>query len=1140
MRIFTTVRNGLAYVLIGLLHSVNAQKPLLVLPVGHTYNVVSARFSPDGRRILSASEDNTAKIWDALTGNLLADLKLNINTVNSAEFSPDGKKIVIASADESASVWDSETGKLDFILRGHKNKVTSAIFSDDGKKILTVSDDNTAKIWDAATGKLLLSLEGHTARLNTGQFSIDGAKVLTSSDDHTARIWDAVTGKSIMVLKKHELEVITAQFSPDGTRIITASTDKTTRIWDAASGKLLANIKVYTSVVTWAQFSPDSKKVIVINKNTAKIRDATTGALLVDLKGTTNDFGISQYNKDGSRIITINNNVVKIWDPATGNLLADLSGHEEKIRSARYSPDNKKIVTSSDDKTIKIWDAATGAMLLDLRGHTSMIYSAQFSPDGKKFITASRNEYHAKVWDVTTGNLLYNLSGYPSIAIISFAQFSPDGEKIVTASISLDLTTKIWDANTGGLLMNLKGHTSWVNYAQFSPDGKRVVTASNDHTAIIWNAETGAIIRRLSVQKIAINGDIIPTPTSHGGPIQSAVFSPDGKKIITASSDGTAKIWDANTGEMLLNLSGHYLDVKYAQFSPDGKKVITASYDNTAKVWDAITGAMLLDLTAHSSAVTSAQFSPDGKRIITASWDQTLKVWDAETGKLLADMKEHTLDIHSAQYSPDGKRIATGSSDNTAKVWDAQKNCLQYSFLSIDSADYLVMLPSGYYKCTSNAARLLHYVNKELKVISFEQLDIKYNRPDKVLEAMGCADSALIQSYRKAYNKRIKKLGIDTTAFREGYSVPEADFTNRREISYEQVNGNLELRIHGMDSIYKIDRINIWVNEVPIWGLKGKSVRAKNSNIFDTTITILLSNGENRIETSITNANGIESYRMPLAIKYTPEKPRKEMIYFIGIGIDRFANPSYNLSYSTKDIRDLCVKLKEKYKESIVIDTLFNSQVSVANVKALKQRLLKTTVNDKVIVSYSGHGLLSRDFDYYLSTYTVNFSRPEENGLPYDELEHLLDSIPARKKLMLIDACHSGEVDKDEEFAMNRKADSLGLAKTKGSQLLVENHEQRVGLKNSFELMQSLFVNVGKNTGTVIISAAAGNEYALESSKWNNGVFTYSILEALQNYPTMKISELKKVVSARVEELTNGLQKPTYRNETIAVDWSIW
>ncbi len=151
-----------------------------------------------------------------------------------------------------------------------------------------------------------------------------------------------------------------------------------------------------------------------------------------------------------------------------------------------------------------------------------------------------------------------------------------------------------------------------------------------------------------------------------------------------------------------------------------------------------------------------------------------------------------------------------------------------------------------------------------------------------------------------------------------------------------------------------------------------------------------------------------------------------------------------------------------------------------------------------------------------------------------ERVEQLTNSM-----LMLIDACHSGEVDKADGIAMNKMADSLGLTKGIIIDDSVATKQQLFGLKNSFELMQSLFVNVGKSTGATIISAAAGNQFALERGDLKNGVFTYSLLEAMDKNKTIKISQLKKIVGERVEQLTNSMQKPTSRNETIEVDWSL-
>jgi WD40 repeat protein len=532
----------------------------------------------------------------------------------------------------------------------------------------------------------------------------------------------------------------------------------------------------------------------------------------------------------------------------------------------------------------------------------------------------------------------------------------------------------------------------------------------------------------------------------------------------------------------------------------------------------------------------SAAITKDGSILAAGTGRGNIKFWDVNSGKLL-----FTQNLHSSGLIPiftNEKELMTCSEDGTVKYWKFDRSGIYpvYQMVPFKKNEYITVIPAGYYKGSRDAAKLLHYVTKDLKVISFEQLDVKYNRPDKVLEATGSTDTALIRSYRKAYEKRIKKLGIDTTAFRPGYSVPEADLANREYIEYGQKQKKLQLDIKAVDSSYKLDRFNVWINEIPVFGQRGISIRDKNINSFDSTISIDLSRGENRIETSVINVNGTESYRVPLLVNYAPAVKQKEQAYFIGIGIDKFADNKYNLKFSTKDIRDLAKKLKAKYKD-IIIDTLFNEAVTISGIKALKQKLLQTKADDKVIISYSGHGILSKDFDYYLSTYAVNFDRPEENGLPYDELESLLDSIPARKKLMLIDACHSGEVDKDDLLALNATNKKL----IKGLKPVAYKKEGQLGLKNSFELMQELFVNVGKSTGAMIISAAAGTEFALEGvNNLPNGVFTYSILEAMNTYPSMKISELKKTVGERVVQLTNGLQKPTSRNETIAVDWQIW
>ncbi|MFN9259316.1 AAA-like domain-containing protein [Microcystis sp.] len=193
----------------------------------------------------------------------------------------------------------------------------------------------------------------------------------------------------------------------------------------------------------------------------------------------------------------------------------------------------------------------------------------------------------------------------------------------------------------------LLAHEGTVWTAAFSPDGQRIVTS--DGTARVWDAQTGSQLALLSG-------------------VEAAAFSPDGQRLVTASSDGTARVWDAKTGSQLALLSG----VEAAAFSPDGQRIVTASADTTARVWDAQTGRQLALLSGHEDRVYTAAFSPDGQRIVTASADKTARVWSAKTGSEIALLSGHEDVVRAAAFSPDGQRIVTASVDETARVWDAK------------------------------------------------------------------------------------------------------------------------------------------------------------------------------------------------------------------------------------------------------------------------------------------------------------------------------------------------------------------------------------------------------------------------------------------------------------------------------------
>ncbi len=530
-------------------------------------------------------------------------------------------------------------------------------------------------------------------------------------------------------------------------------------------------------------------------------------------------------------------------------------------------------------------------------------------------------------------------------------------------------------------------------------------------------------------------------------------------------------------------------------------------------------------------------FSADRKLLVTFRGYGYLQVYNWDKRKQLTFFDVHDAPVNAFSLSNDGKYALSKAADGSFIVWKMpslngkDNGSLLFRSFYFDDGSFITVNKDGYYTSSKNAMNKLYY-RKGQQRISFSQLDLKYNRPDKVLQSTGCTDTALITGYRKAYYKRLRRVGVDSLHFIKEVDPPVCNIRNENEVSDSTQLGLLKLNVYAKDERTGLKYFNIRVNEVPMYGSRGISLGSRKT--FDTTLMLPLSFGSNYVEVSVMNQKGIESYRTPVNIVYydTSETKPVENKYFIGVGIDNFAEKGYDLKYSAKDIINLSEELS--YQGYQVLDTLFNEHVTAENVKRLKEKLTATTVHDKVVIAYSGHGLLSSSFDYYLSSYNIQFSKPEVNGISYDLFESLLDSISPRRKLMLIDACHSGEVDKEELERIQRHNSSKG---NKGIIIHAYRNKARVGMTNSIDLMQDLFGNGGRNIGATIISAAGGTQFAIERKDLENGVFTYALIEALYNAAT--ISEIKKYVNQRVLQLTKGIQRPTSRNETLMVDWKL-
>jgi len=410
--------------------------------------------------------------------------------------------------------------------------------------------------------------------------------------------------------------------------------------------------------LTGATFSPSGDRILTASMDRTARLWSRSGAACGVFMGHRDKVTFAGFSHRGDRVLTASRDgTARLWD-LEGRLLALFEGHEGRVLRGAFSPGDRYVLTASDDATARLWDGE-GNLLSILSGHQGPVASAEFSPDGRLIVTASRDTT-ARLWSLVNGQveLVRILEGHEHA--ISIARFSTQGDRIVTASgdglwfenMSPETDACVWDL-FGNLVRELKGHRASIESAEFSKDGAHLLTASTDGTARIWD----------------LSGDEEPLLLQSSGSSmhRGATYSPSGDQVLVYDNDGTARLFDLKGAEVV-TLRGHESPIWNAAFSPDGVSVVTASQDKSARVWD-IDYPELPVLRGHGGPVVSARFSLDGEQIATASRDHTARVWTKD-GALITDLRGHDNQVYDVAFSPDGTRLVTASVDKTARIWD--------------------------------------------------------------------------------------------------------------------------------------------------------------------------------------------------------------------------------------------------------------------------------------------------------------------------------------------------------------------------------------------------------------------------------------------------------------------------------------
>jgi WD40 repeat protein len=657
----------------------------------HGSKVASAEFSRDSKFIVTRTMDNRVRLWDANAKKVVKELGEN-PVSNSATFSPDGKLIATGGMDGVIRLWDGTNGTPVRELQGHTAQVHRAVFSPDGNYVVSVSDDNTVRVWKAATGEPFKVLRGHTAPVSEITFSPDQKHFATEAADEKAMIWslDSDDGKVLTGLTGTKAALA---FSPDGKLLATEGGpgtelgalpegDYPATVWNVETGKKMFTLGGHQDFIAGVSFSPDGNAIVTSSGDSTARLWTADGQLVKELRGHTRPLAGALFSPDGKFVVTASaDNTVRVWDSLDGKLVSEFRGHSQAVNSVAFSSDGQYIVTASDDQTARLWPFHPGepgtSSTVESWEHSAAVTSIACSPNGSELAATTRD---GKLWIDRVGlqrsvPFMYLVDRSAKVAN---ARFSPDGQAIATARgpsgviYNIDALHAFVDSTRSEFIyrdappsdkkdkisepdgVKLEGHTADINSVAFSPDGRLVVTASADGTARVFEAATGARLGELR---------------GHGKSVNTASFSPDGKFIVTASDDATVRLWDATSFAPLRTIGGTYPNVvSSAEYSPDGRFIVAASGE-AAWVSDPGGGKVVRKLEGHTGRVNSASFSPDSQLIVTASADNTARVWNAQTGESIATLLDHKGPVLNALFSPDGRSVFTASEDYATRIY---------------------------------------------------------------------------------------------------------------------------------------------------------------------------------------------------------------------------------------------------------------------------------------------------------------------------------------------------------------------------------------------------------------------------------------------------------------------------------------
>ncbi len=1078
------------------------------------------------------------------------------------------------------------------VNKGHRKSIQCAAFWTDKDAYATAGSDLTIKIWDFKTNKVLKNLESHKYNISAiAAYEKEGRKYLVSGGIYELKIWDVKKGYVIKdIYIQGSVKCIKMSRSGDGFYF---SLDKQIKKYDFAKGYATAVVNMEKDIVSFDVNAAEDifyvaseykvEKVDVKNGDNHQVLSRNTSGKIVEIDLSYND----------KWLVAAGFYDIVVWDVLTqtepepwvidqANASACFDSKSEKLFARKnqealiyvFDVANKKIVDSTEPPkyvpTMAICNTNLDGLLFgygyndflfwetsnmhSLRENKNLLPSIEdMTVHQNKLIFGVGSKGKIGVFDMEKGTFekfnsrqYERVNGVESIGPDQFISISHDGtvainsikQKGKVASINFDnpedttVREKVNYEEEDRMMYTMKmlSRKNLIEYA-YIPSEKVLAAASAVDMELI----------DLDKRKR------LDTLVGHNDYIRNISLSHNGKYLLTASLDKTAKLWDISNRKVLINYFGHTNRVFDAIFSNDDQYVLTGCADGKVRVFKTETGEFVRNGAFNQDEIYDIALSPNGSLLVVAG-RKGLKVWDWQNATLKFDLSAATIEFRDVKFLNDHLLVSRNKNDEI-QFFSLEKGLIgQLIVTDYEDLGFVFFTPDGYYMGDKKSvAENIHFVYND-EVYLFEQFDLYYNRPDIILEKLAIANTNYIDILKVAHEKRIRKLGLDVNTFKSGpiLEVPSVRLLNAA--FYEVVNSpNYLLEYEVKSKNHFIDQVCYVVNVVPSiqkHNLKVKSLLVKDK--FD----IYLSPGKNIIEVYASNANGAQSLKERIEVVYEPTKLVKPNLYVITIGAAQFEQSQMNLRYAAKDASDLINLFSKENQAFGKVNTLslINEEVDRSIFDQMNKFIKKAAINDQLIIMVSGHGVFDEEYDYYIATYDTDFSNPTDKAIPYNMFEKFLSETTIRNKVLFLDACHSGEIDKEEvELAELAAVEDGDVTFRSFGNKTVQSKRNELGLQNSFEIQKEMFNDLRNNNGTNVISAAGGTEFAMEGDLWKNGVFTYAFINGIQTKTAdldgngrVILSELQTYLQDKVVQLTKGRQTPTSRTVNLQNDFTIW